>query len=107
MTIFSSRELMVYKRKREETLLPSFPLIFKGRKKNKMKALQVFGFGTLLLLVILLALIAISATFGGVHHNSAVSLSALSAGTIYNPYFWLIVIVAYGAAFWFVKWRQG
>ena len=71
-----------------------------------MKILQIFGFGTFLLLLILLVLTAIGATFGGTRHGSAVSLSALSAGTIYNPYFWLIVAVAYGAAFWFVK-RRG
>jgi len=70
-----------------------------------MKTLQIFGLGTFLLLLILLVLTAIGATFGGIRHNSAVSLSALSAGTIYNPYFWLIIVAAYGAAFWFVRHR--
>ena len=71
-----------------------------------MKTLQIFGLGTFLLLAILLVLAGFGSAFSTVRHSSAVSLSALSAGTLYNPYFWLTVAVAYGAAFWFVK-RRG
>jgi len=73
-----------------------------------MKILQILGLGTLLLLFIFLVNTAIGAAFGvtTIRHNVATGLSAIYAGTIYNPYFWLTVVVAYGAAaFWIIKRR--
>lgn len=64
---------------------------------------KIFGLGTLFFFVIFVAHIIIGAALGKVQRmNAAVGLSALIATTVYNPYFWLTVLVAYGAAFWVV-----
>jgi len=71
-----------------------------------VKILQILGLGTLLFFFVILVQTAIGAAFGAtvIRHNAATGLSAMYAGTIYNPYFWLIVVVAYGAAaFWIIK----
>ena len=73
-----------------------------------MKTLQVFGIGTFLLLAVFFILTGIGAAFGRVtvRTGTATGLSAIAAGTILNPYFWAIVVLSYGAAFWFVRWRS-
>ena len=63
-----------------------------------MQILKVVGVGSLFLFLIFIG----HAVFGH-RSNASPSLSALTAGTIYNPYFWLTVLVAYGAAFWVVR----
>ena len=73
--------------------------------------LKTFGLGTLFLLAAFFAYIVVAAVFGKVHVETssahAIGASALIAGlieaTIFNVWFWLLVVVAYGAAFWIVK----
>jgi hypothetical protein len=69
---------------------------------------KIFGLGTLFLILIVIAHISIGVFFGKTQtSNAGVGLSALTAGlaagTVYNPYFWVSVVVAYGAAIWIVK----
>lgn len=74
-----------------------------------MQVLKVIGLGTVFFVVIT----AIQITAGIVMGNArvatvtATSVSAMTAGltqsTVYNPYFWLALLVAYGAAVWVVK----
>ena len=69
-----------------------------------MKILKIIGLGTFLFLVISIGVGAASGTMR--HSSAAVGLSAMRAGmleTLFNPYFWLTIIVAYGAAFWIVR----
>jgi hypothetical protein len=71
-----------------------------------MQVLKVFGIGTMFLFLIIAAHAVIGAFLGKTHvsTNTAVGLSALTAGTVYNPYFWVTLVVAYGAAaIWVVK----
>ena len=65
---------------------------------------KILGLGTLFLLLIVAAHIVVGALLGKTQvSHAAVGLSALTAGTVYNPYFWLTIVVAYGAATWAVK----
>jgi hypothetical protein len=70
-----------------------------------MQVLKIVGLGTLFLLLIIAAHTIIGALLGKnqVSYHAAVGLSALTAGTVYNSYFWLSIVVAYGAAIWVVK----
>jgi hypothetical protein len=69
-----------------------------------MQMLKIFGLGTLFLLLIVVAHIGIGVLLGKTQvSHAAVGLSALTAGTVYNPYFWLTIVAAYGAAIWVVK----
>jgi hypothetical protein len=68
-----------------------------------MQALKVFGLGTLFLILLVVLSFVVAAVRGNVQHGTAVGLSALRVGTVYNPLFWLTLIVAYGAAYWIVK----
>jgi hypothetical protein len=65
-----------------------------------MQLLKIFGLGTMFLFVIIAAHGIVGALLGKtqVSTHTAVGLSALTAGTVYNPYFWLTIVVAYGAA---------
>jgi hypothetical protein len=70
---------------------------------------KTLGLGTLFLLIELVAYVVIAASSGRiqVERNHATGVSALIGGlmeaTIFNVWFWLLVLVAYGAAFWVAK----
>jgi Na+-driven multidrug efflux pump len=66
-----------------------------------MQVLKILGLGTLLLLLIGF----VNSLFVGRSSGTA-SLSALKAGSIHNPYFWLALALAYGVAVWVVKYRS-
>ena len=68
-----------------------------------MQILKVIGLGTLFWVCILIMHAVVGMVLGRHASHAAVALSALRAGTIYNPYFWLTLLVAYGAAFWLIK----
>jgi hypothetical protein len=61
--------------------------------------LKIVGLGSLFLFLIFIG----HAVVGGHRTAGSPSLSALKAGTIYNPYFWLTFLIAYGTAFWVVR----
>ncbi len=69
--------------------------------EDSMKILKIFGLGSLFLFLIFIG----HAIFGGHRTTATPSLSALLAGTIFNPYFLLAVLVAYGTAFFIVRRR--
>jgi hypothetical protein len=68
-----------------------------------LQALKVFGVGTLFLILLVVLSLVVAVVRGNVQHHTAVGLSALKAGTVYNPLFWLTLIVAYGAAYWIFR----
>ena len=68
-----------------------------------MLAIKVIGLGTLLSVIALVVYVVFKILTTQLQHGNAVGLSALRASTLYNPYFWLVLIAAYGAAFWVVK----
>ena len=75
--------------------------------------LKTFGLGTLLLLAGLGLYIMFAVVYGiwhmhmepGPTHATSVTVLIidLTEATIFNVRFWLLVLVAYGAAFWIVK----
>jgi hypothetical protein len=79
-----------------------------------MRILKTFGLGTSFLFAALFAYVVIAVMRGGVQVETgpahATGVSAIIAGlleaaisTILNVRFWLLVLVAYGAAFWIVR----
>ena len=70
-----------------------------------MRTLKAIGLGTVFSTVAL----CIYAYFAFMRSHSsagpAIGLGAIKSGTALNVYFWLILISAYGAAFWLVRHR--
>jgi hypothetical protein len=101
--MFTNPEIWRKERKqgRKGENLPPLPV-----SKGKMRILKIVGLGTLFFFIISIAVGLFGLMLGERPSNAGVALSALTAGTIYNPYFWLAVLVAYGAAFWIVMKRR-
>jgi hypothetical protein len=79
-----------------------FPFISGGH----LQILKIIGLGTLALVLLLVAQIGVRTLTNG-SKGTATSVRAFQIETAHNPYFWLYVglnlVVAYSAAFWWVK----
>ena len=69
-----------------------------------MQAIKGVGLGTAFAAVLFLAFVVGLLALNGIRHGGhALGLGAVNGSTIYNPYFWLVVVLAYGAAFWLTR----
>lgn len=71
-----------------------------------MHAIKAVGLGTVFAAVLFVAFVVGLSAQNGLRRTGHAALGlgavigAVKASTVYNPYFWLVVVLAYGAAFW-------
>jgi hypothetical protein len=70
-----------------------------------MKTFKVIALGILFSLFGFVIDGFVSTLRGGPHieRNHAPGISALLGGTAYNPFFWIVILTGFGAAFWMVR----
>jgi hypothetical protein len=71
---------------------------------GNMRAIKAVGLGTTFAAVLFVTFVVGLIAQNGVRHTGrALGLGVVKGSTIYNPYFWLVVVLAYGAAFWLTR----
>jgi hypothetical protein len=83
-----------------------------GLNEAKMRGFKIVGLGLLFSILgtiglIILGVIPVTVDSGPSHATGVGAiLGALEHATLYNPYYWLGIIVAFFAAFWFVRHKR-
>ena len=71
-----------------------------------MHAIKAIGLGTVFAAVLFVTFVAGLIAQNGIRHTDrALGIGVVKGTTIYNPFFWLVVVLAYGAAFWLTRKR--
>ena len=69
-----------------------------------MRAIKAVGLGTVFAAVLfVIFVVGLIAQNGIMHTDRALGIGVVKGSTIYNPYFWLVVVLAYGTAFWLTR----
>lgn len=69
-----------------------------------MHAIKTISLGTVFAAVLFVAFAVGLTVQNGIRHaDRALGMGVVKGSTIYNPYFWLVVVLAYGAAFWLTR----